>query len=158
MPLVQYFAVVGSILLALCWGAGWYFPEPDTKVVHSDIDKPAIRIPSVEKLPERVVIDTSLPTIVPSEAVIAIADEAPETAPLRINPGSRLTSFDSANAIPKKQNTAKQQSLKKVATRRAAPSGSAPAGSSTGVQAAAPVSRMSLIDIVKERLARSLFN
>jgi hypothetical protein len=158
MPLVQYFAVVGSILLALCWGARWYFPEPDRELAHSDIDKSAVRIRSVEKLPERVVIDTSLPTIVPPQTFIAIANEPPRAATKQTEPGTRLAASNPTDAVPKKQNIAKRNSLKKVAIHQAAPSGNTTVSSSTTADVTAPIIRMSLIDIVKERLTRSLFN
>ena len=65
MPLMRYFGFVGSALLLLLFGLDWYLPQPVVEPVRSVADKPVIRIRSIEKLPERVVIDTSLPTIVP---------------------------------------------------------------------------------------------
>ena len=53
--------------------AEWYLPDsPQSFVREAYADKSIIRIKSAHKWPERVVIDTSLPTIVPaSSAVLA---------------------------------------------------------------------------------------
>lgn len=53
--------------------AEWYLPDsPQSFVREAYVDKSIIRIKSAHKWPERVVIDTSLPTIVPpSSAVLA---------------------------------------------------------------------------------------
>jgi hypothetical protein len=65
MPIVRYIAFVGTSLLALLFVANWFLPEPPPEPAHEAIDKPIIRIASVQHLPERVVIDTNQPTIVP---------------------------------------------------------------------------------------------
>jgi len=61
MPLMRYFGFVGSALLLLLFGLDWYLPQPAVESVRAVTDRPAIRISSIEKLPERVVIDTSNP-------------------------------------------------------------------------------------------------
>lgn len=71
MPLGRYFAVVGSVLLALLFLADWYMPGPASQPAGGGVDKAVIRIHSRHRWPERVVIDTSLPTIVPPLAVAA---------------------------------------------------------------------------------------
>jgi hypothetical protein len=45
----------------------WYFPKASSEIFfrESRVDKSTIRIKSAHKSPEPVVIDTSLPTIVP---------------------------------------------------------------------------------------------
>ena len=51
--------------------AEWYLPDsPQSFVREAYVDKSIIRIKSAHKWPERVVIDTSLPTIVPPSAAI----------------------------------------------------------------------------------------
>jgi len=57
----------------MLFGAGWYLPDsPQSFVREAQVDKSIIRIKSAHKWPERLVIDTSLPTIVPpSSAVLA---------------------------------------------------------------------------------------
>ena len=73
MPLMKYFSFVGSALVLLLFGLSWCFPQPVSEPVRSGIDRPVIRISSVEKLPDRVDIDTSLPTTVPPPSVMEFA-------------------------------------------------------------------------------------
>jgi hypothetical protein len=66
VPVGRYIAFVGSLLLAIFFIADWYMPMAPTQIVTSqEADKPIIRIKSDHKLPERIVFDTSAPTIVP---------------------------------------------------------------------------------------------
>jgi hypothetical protein len=73
VPLGRYFFFVGSLLVAMLFVAEWFLPDsPQSFVREAYVDKSIIRIKSAHKWPERVVIDTSLPTIVPpSSAVLA---------------------------------------------------------------------------------------
>src|SRR5882757_7823826 len=72
MPLMRYFGFVGSTLGLLLIGLSWCFPQPVPEPIRSDTERPAIRISSVEPLPERVMIDTSLPTIVPPPSISSV--------------------------------------------------------------------------------------
>jgi hypothetical protein len=68
MPVFRYFIFVGGALLALLFVVNLALPEQaaDRSVaVASSGETPLIRIRSERKLPERVVIDTSQPTIAP---------------------------------------------------------------------------------------------
>jgi len=65
MPLGRYFVFVGSLLLALLILAERYMPKPINEPARADVDRSIIRLHSSHKWPERIVIDTSLPTIVP---------------------------------------------------------------------------------------------
>jgi len=65
MPIVRYVVWVGTSLLALLFAANWFLPEPTREPGHEAINKPVIRIASIQQPPERVVIDTSQPTVVP---------------------------------------------------------------------------------------------
>jgi hypothetical protein len=76
MPLVRYFVAVGSVLLALLFMANWYLPPQAASAAAADVDRTVIRLRSAQKWPERIVIDTSLPTIVPPPA--KVADNLPE--------------------------------------------------------------------------------
>jgi hypothetical protein len=73
VPLGRYFFFVGSLLVAMLFVAEWYLPDsPQSFVREAYVDKSIIRIKSAHKWPERLVIDTSLPTIVPpTSAVLA---------------------------------------------------------------------------------------
>jgi hypothetical protein len=77
MPLGRYFILVGSLLLGLLFAADWYMPPRPVEPVRTDVDR-GIRIHSRHSGPARIVIDTSLPTIVPASAVAA---ELPPAAP-----------------------------------------------------------------------------
>jgi hypothetical protein len=65
MPLARYFYFVGGALLALLFFLDAYFPKPPV-AAKAKVYLPAIHIYSDRKWPERIVYDTSLPTIVPT--------------------------------------------------------------------------------------------
>jgi hypothetical protein len=69
MPLARYFFYVGGVLLALLLVLDAYLPELPV-AGRASIHLPVIRIHSDRKSPERVVYDTSLPTIVPAQTAI----------------------------------------------------------------------------------------
>jgi len=65
MPIFRYFVFVGGALLALLFAADFVWPtSPVAKaIVTASNDQPLIRIRSDRHLPDRVVLDTSQPTI-----------------------------------------------------------------------------------------------
>jgi Zn-dependent protease with chaperone function len=66
VPVGRYIAFVSSLLLAILFIADWYLPmAPSQSVTSLEADKPIVRIKSDRKWPERIVFDTSAPTIVP---------------------------------------------------------------------------------------------
>jgi hypothetical protein len=67
MPLARYFCFVGGVLLALLFILDEYLPKLPA-AGGADRHVPNIRIHSERKWPERVVYDTSIPTIVPMPA------------------------------------------------------------------------------------------
>ena len=75
MPVARYFLFVGGVLLALLFALDAFAPQQVAVASNSasSIDKTVVRIRSDQKPPERVVYDTSLPTIVPPAAKIQIA-------------------------------------------------------------------------------------
>jgi len=94
MPLGRYFAFIGSMLLALLFLADWYLPQPAAMPARTDVDRTVIRLHSSHKWPERIVIDTSLPTIVPPAARVA------ETLPVKPPPAARTPGDALAMATP----------------------------------------------------------
>ena len=81
MPLARYFLYVGGVLLTLVFILDACLTRLPV-MQSSHVDAPVIRIHSDRKWPERIVFDTSLPTIVPAQAAIAqhgIASPAPVT-------------------------------------------------------------------------------
>jgi hypothetical protein len=65
MPLARYFYFVGGVLLALLFILDAGFPKLPASA-KAKVYPPVIRIYSDQKWPERIVYDTSLPTIVPT--------------------------------------------------------------------------------------------
>jgi hypothetical protein len=66
MPLARYFSYVGGVLLALLFVLDAYLPKAPV-AERADANLPVIRIHSDRKWPDRVVYDTSLPTIIPAQ-------------------------------------------------------------------------------------------
>jgi len=65
MPLARYLSYVGGVLLALLLVLDAYLPKVPV-AERADANLPVIRIHSDRKWPERVVYDTSQPTIIPA--------------------------------------------------------------------------------------------
>src|SRR5260370_10755937 len=64
--MARYFIFVGGTLAALLLIAGWCLPTPPAMFAKQlVIDRSIIRIKSARKWPEKVVLDTSQPTITP---------------------------------------------------------------------------------------------
>jgi hypothetical protein len=82
VPIARYIAFVGSLLVAILFIADWCLPMAPTQSITSrEADKPIMRIKSDQKWPERIVFDTSAPTIVPQ--MPPVAGDAPVTNPPR---------------------------------------------------------------------------
>ena len=133
MPLMRYFVFVGAALLALLFVAGKAFPTlPAAQVAdnaNSAADLPMIRIHTDRKWPERVVFDTSVPTIVPVQTHIA-KNEAGVAAPAQVASNSaadsstKATSRDAfAQLVPSdvKKPGPKPQQKRKIAKKHVAP-------------------------------------
>jgi hypothetical protein len=79
MPLLRYFVFIGGVLIALLFISDAYLPKlAVAEATNTGVDKTVIRIHSDRKWPERVVFDTSLPTMAPP-AIIASARAEAET-------------------------------------------------------------------------------
>jgi hypothetical protein len=176
MPLLRYFGFVGTALLTLLWVSHWLLPESTAEPVRGDINKTFIRISSIEKLPEKVVFDTSVPYVAPPNVTprqtVATATAAPvRTLPVQsafafvqITPGP-LPGFTKASYVflnePKRDvaalNHDKTNPLKKVAGRRPLAPVNAKTAQAQPARAPEPVTRLSLIDVIKDRLSRGLF-
>jgi hypothetical protein len=85
MPVARYFLFVGAALLALLFALDAFVPQQLAVASNAtpSIDKTVVRIRSDQKPPERVVYDTSLPTIVPPavKTQMAAAPVAPVVDP-----------------------------------------------------------------------------
>ena len=84
MPVARYFLFVGGVLLALLFAVDALVPKQAVVASQAapSVDKTVVRIRSDQKPPERVVYDTSLPTIVPPRAATAqaVAPSVPAVA------------------------------------------------------------------------------
>jgi hypothetical protein len=77
MPLARYFGVVGGVLLTLMFFLNAFLPKlPDAAEVRA-VDKSVIRIHSDRKWPERIVFDTSQPTLIPPQAAKSLEANVP---------------------------------------------------------------------------------
>jgi len=180
MPLLRYFGFVGTALLTLLLVSHWLLPGSTAEPVRGGIDRTFIRISSIEKLPEKVVFDTSVPYVAPSPSVapprtVAAAVAAPiHTPPVRsafafvqITPGP-LPGFTKASYVfmngpdigkrgVATLNHDKANSPKKIAGRQALPPVNVPTARVQAARAPEPAIRLSLIDVIKGRLSRGLF-
>ncbi len=126
MPLARYFYFVGGVLLALLFVLDACFPKPPL-VAKAKVYLPVIRIYSDRKWPERIVYDTSLPTIVPTsiagaEGIIQAPEkiaDASASAQERQAFAMVPSSVDRLQASKAKMPEAKPQHYRKVARRRA---------------------------------------
>ena len=178
MPLLRYFGFVGTALLTLLWVSHWLLPGSVAEPVRNDIDRTFIRIRSIEKLPERVVFDTSVPYVAPAPSVAPPATVAATATPpvralpvqsafafVQITPGP-LPGFTKASyafinkPAAGKRDVAtldhdKAKAPKKIAAHRPLP----PVNATRAQPARAPepITRLSLFDAIKDRLSRGLF-
>lgn len=162
MPLMRYFGFVGSCLLLLLLGLNWCLPQAASEPIPDDIDRPVIRISSIEKLPERVDIDTSLPTIVPSPEVSGRRPEfefadSPKAPVLDVepSPGSTIPKHDVAIAVKK---PAKRQPANSLAALQPAPTSNRHFSTGYANQLDTTPTRVSLLDIIKERFGRGFLS
>src|SRR5262249_62046685 len=87
MPLARYFVFVGGALMALLFAFDFFSPKAaaDSGIQSAGVvDKSTLRIRSEQKWPERIVLDTTQPTIVPKAAQTQAAQAAlpgPEPTP-----------------------------------------------------------------------------
>jgi hypothetical protein len=154
MPVGRYIVWIGTSLLALLFLADWYLPKSLPEPARDAIQKPVIRIASIQQPPERIVIDTSQPTIVPPPTLVG--DAVPgEPSPLQ--------SYASAAPPPtvvdvnqKKRKLIKRQGAK-VATNQPRLA-STPAVASGSSATTAPLTKLSFIDFISRQLGRNIFN
>jgi len=154
MPIARYIVWVGTSLLALLFVANWFLPAPLPEPAHEAIDKPVIRITSIQRPPERVVIDTNQPTIVPSPGLVESASSGSK---------SPLRSYASAGPAPividptKKRPKANNRREPKGATYRP-PLSNTPAVARSDSATFVPSSRVSFAELISGQLIRNLFN
>ena len=87
-----------------------------------------------------------------SPSVLEFSERWPVANTVEANPRPRPTPPNAGDGVPKKQSLVKREPVKKIVTRRAAPTVNNQPAPSISVQAAIPVTRMSLLDLLKEKL------
>jgi hypothetical protein len=123
MPVVRYFMYVGGALLALLFISGLFLPKsPVVDKTDSAAELPAIRIHSDRKWPERVVFDTSIPTVVPAQTAKAEAIAPSPTPVADVSARVRVREAFAQMVPPEpKKPEAKPQRKRKIAKNRVAP-------------------------------------
>lgn len=122
MPLARYFLFVGGALMALLFAFDLFSPKAVADVGTQSasvgtVDKSTVRIRSDQKWPERIVFDTTQPTIVPQAAQTQQA-ALPGPAPMpEINASARVreTFAQFVPSEPKKPEAAVAPKKRKVA-------------------------------------------
>ena len=153
MPIGRYMAWVGTALLALLFVTNWFLPQSLADPL-DEINRPVIRIASIQQPPERIVIDTNLPTIVPPPTLSA--DAATDEPPQQVRPSAPAIPRIPVAAAEKRKPKAKKQ-LNEVAAKapRAVPTTLvARSGTATNT----PPNRLSFANIISGQLVRDLFN
>ncbi|MBR1266500.1 hypothetical protein JQ629_03160 [Bradyrhizobium sp. AUGA SZCCT0222] len=159
MPLGRYIAWVGASLLVLLFVANWFFPQPLAEPAGDEVNRPVIRIASLEQPPERIVIDTNLPTIVPPPA--PAADAIPDEPPPQPQSFAPITSHASVTGVEKSKPKATKRLVKEAAAKHPSsphPQIKTPVVASSGPAPVAPPTRLSFANIISGQLVRELFN
>jgi hypothetical protein len=155
MPIGRYMAWVGTALLALLFITNWFLPQSLAQPAAQKIDRPVIRIASIQQPPERIVIDTNLPTIVPPAT--PSADAATGEPPKQIQSHPSATFRNPVADAEKREPKAKKKQINEVAAKaqRAVPTMLV---ARSGTATNAPPNRLSFANIISGRLVRDLFN
>lgn len=155
MPLIKYFGFVGSALVLLLIGLGWCLPQQVAEPTGDSTDKPAIRIASAERLPERVIIDTSLPTIVSPPSVLEFVERWPQAAVVAVVPPLRTAVPAPVGDVPTKPSLESRVRSKKVAVHHASPKANTEPSRNDKVTTPPAVAELSLLDSLKEGLGQA---
>jgi len=155
MPIARYIAWVGTSLLTLLFVVNWFLPEYAAAPAPEASDRPIIRIASVQQPPERIVFDTSQPTIVPPPTLF-VDRVADQSSPLVESYASATLPATVVNLDQKKRKVVKRKPPKVAPNQPALASTPAVASGNSGTTV--QPTRLSFADIISGRLARNLFN
>jgi hypothetical protein len=125
MPVARYFLFVGGVLLALLLAIDALVPQQAVVASQTapSVDKTVVRIRSDQKPPERVVYDTSLPTIVPPTVTArVVAPSVPAVASADATAQARARETFAQFVPPEAKKPEPQvQRKRKIAKSRQAP-------------------------------------
>ena len=120
MPLARYFLLVGGALLAVLLLAGGFLPSLPA-VERAETQRTTIRIHSEMKLPDRVVFDTSAPTVTLPVAPVIAEDAIPSPLPAADVSAKARQAFAqmlSSNPVTSKLSDAKRPAIKRATPRK----------------------------------------
>jgi hypothetical protein len=152
MPIVRFITWVSTSLLAMLFVADWYLPKALPEPADDAINKPVIRIASVLQPPERIIIDTSQPTIVPLPTLFTDAPSEPSPVQSYASAGPPATAIE----VDKKRRKVTKGQGPKLASNQP-PFASTPAVAGGGSATTVPLARLSFMDIIAG-VKKSLFN
>jgi hypothetical protein len=152
MPIARYIVWVGASLIALLFAVDWYLPDSPPEPAGEAVNRPVIRIASIQQPPERIVFDTNQPTIVPPPTLFAEATAEPSPIPSYTPAASPPAAV---NVDQKKPKVTKRQEPK-IAHKP--PLSITPTVASDSPPATAPLTQLSLMDFISKQLGRNLFN
>jgi hypothetical protein len=153
MPIGRYIAWVGASLLALLFVVDWYLPKSLPEPASDAINRPVIRIASIQQPPERIVIDTNQPTIVPPPTLVAEA-VPDEPSPMQSH-ASAAPPPAVVNVDQKKHKATKRQEIKMA---HKPPLVITPAVASDSSATTAPLTKLSFMDFISRQFGRNPFN
>jgi len=146
MPIGRFIIWVGTSLLALLFVADWCLPNSLSEPAHDASNKPIIRIASIQQPPERVVIDTSQPTMVPPPTLVGDAGS-----------GRAISTPSYASTAPPPTVIDVDKKRRKGIKRRGPkPLASTPVAASGGSATTVSLTKLSFMDIISG-VRRSLF-
>ena len=154
MPIGRYMAWVGTALFALLFVTNWFLPQSLADPLGDEINRPVIRIASIQQPPERIVIDTNLPTIVPPPTLSA--DAATDEPPQQVRASAPAIPRIPVATAEKRKPKAKKQ-VNEVAA-KAPRAVSTMSVARSGTATSAPPNRLSFGNIISGQLVRDLFN
>jgi hypothetical protein len=155
MPIGRYIAWIGTSLLVLLIVANWLLPRSLAEPTSAETNRPTIRIASIQQPPERIVIDTSLPTIVPP--TIVTADAIPDEPSPQVQTYASITPHATVTGVEKKKSKTKKKQVNQVASKHP-PSAPAIVVASSSPATIAPPTRLTFANIISGQLVRDLFN
>ena len=156
MPIGLYIGWVGASLLIVLLVANWFVPQSFPEGTANENNRPVIRIASMQQPPERIVIDTNQPTLIPPPTQFAevASDERPlPPAQLYASATRRPTVID----VDKKRSKATKRQVNEFAPRQASSSRTTAVVSGKAATTVPP-NRLSFANIMSGQIVRDLFN
>lgn len=153
MPIGRYIVWVGTALLVLLFVANWFLPQPLAERPGDEVNRPVIRITSMQQPPERIVIDTNQPTVVPPPTLIA--DAIPDEPLAQVQSSASIATHAPVTSVEKTKAKAKKRQVNEIAVRRPAPTRITVVANPPAI---APPTRLSFANIISGQLVRDLFS